>query len=156
MSNTSNSQDLVKDWVNTMRPHWIRCQGNIHNDPKFWNECIHSRDDIWGSVIDFYCDVRGATWIDRKHPHLAGDLATIDQRQETGQRITIPYNKTGHNKVVFRATMAIKDVLCELTGEPMQDHLVWVKETVKKTKPTQAEVMAQWAKTQTMIESLFD
>jgi len=154
MTTTSASQTHIQDWVNTMRPHWIRCQGNIHNDPKFWNECIHSRDDIWGSVIDYYCEVRGNVWVDRKHPHLAGDLAVIDQRQERGERITIPYNKTGHNKAVFRATMAIKDVLCELTGEPMQDHLAQVKP--KKVKPTQAEVMAQWAKTQSMIEDLFE
>jgi hypothetical protein len=138
MSNTSPSLAQIQSWVNTMRPHWIRCQGNIHNDPKFWNECIHSRDDIWGAVIDFYCEVRGNPDVDRKHPHLVEDLATIDQRQTRGERITIPYNKQGYNKPVFRATMAIKDVFCELTGEPMQDHLAEPKP--KRRKPKHEEL----------------
>lgn len=154
MSNTKSSLPIIQDWVNTMRPHWIRCQGNIHNDPKFWGECIHTRDDIWGPAIDFYCEVRGNHDVDRKHPYLAQDLAIIDQRQEQGQPITKPYNKEGYNKPVFRATMALKDVLCSITGEPMQDHLAQAKP--KKVKPTQAEVMAQLAKTQEMIQSLFD
>lgn len=144
----------IQAWVATMRPHWIRCQGNIHNDPKFWNECIHSRDDIWVTAIDFYCDVRTDPDVDRKHPHLNEDLGTIAQRIDAGQRITIPYNKTGHNKPVFRATMALKDILCRLTGEPMQDHLVAPKP--KRARPTRDEVMAQYAKLGQMIDELFE
>jgi aminoglycoside phosphotransferase (APT) family kinase protein len=154
MSNTSPSLAQIQSWVNTMRPHWIRCQGNIHNDPKFWNECIHSRDDIWGAVIDFYCEVRGNPDVDRKHPHLVEDLATIDQRQTRGERITIPYNKQGYNKPVFRATMAIKDVFCELTGQPMQDHLAEPKP--KRRKPTHEEILAKHEELGRMLKDLFE
>ena len=158
MSTTSNSQTFIKDWVNTMRPHWIRCQGNIHNDPKFWKECIHSRDDIWTEAINFYCEVRGMTDVDRKHPHLANDLGIIDQRLELGQPITIPYNKTGHNKPVFRATMAIKDVYCSLTGQPMQDHLDAVAPVLKRkqARATQAEVLAHYEQLGVLLKDLFE
>lgn len=155
------STPQIQAWVATMRPHWIRCQGNIHNDPKFWNECIHSRDDIWHDALDFYCEARHDIDVDRLHPHLNWDLGTIMERIEQGQRITIPYNKQGYNKPVFRATMALKDILCKLTGEPMQDHLsareILVNQLVPKRKrPSRDEVMAQYAKLGQMIDDLFE
>ena len=155
MFQDSNSFQPVSDWVDTMRPHWIRCQGNVHNDPKFWNECIHSQDKIWISAIDFYCEVRGIDAdIDRKHPHLNEDLSIIAQRIDQKKDITIPFNKTGYNKPVFRATMALKDVFSKLTGRPMQDHLAAPKP--KKAKPSRDELMAQYAKLGKMIEDLFE
>lgn len=146
--------EQIQGWINTMRPHWIRCQGNIHNDPKFWNECIHSRDDVWGAVVDFYCTAREHPDTDHRHPHLNSDLGTIAQRMDAGERITIPYNKTGYNKPVFRATMAIKDIYCRLTDQPMQDHLPEAR--VKRAKPTRDEVLAQYAKLGQMIDELFE
>lgn len=148
--------DTVENWVNSMRPHWVRCEGNVHNDPKFWRDCIHKTpNETWAAVIEvYYWIATSHTHYDKIHPHLRADLHEVKVRLDNDQRITIPYNREGYNKPVFRSVMAIKDIVADITERPFATTLALPVK--KKTKPTKAEVMEQWAKTQTMIESLFE
>jgi len=150
--------DIAENWVNSIRPHWMRCEGNVHNDPKFWRDCIHrTTDETWTAVMEVYwwLTQNGYSHYDKIHPHLCFDIDEIKKRLHNDQRITIPYNREGYNKPVFRAVMAIKDIIADITERPFATTLA-PPPPKKKTRPTQAEVMEQWAKTQTMIESLFE
>ncbi len=143
----------INSWVDSMRPHWSRCLGNVHNDTKFWNECIHSLSDKhWHTVIDFYAEHRTPD-VDRKYTYLNEDLFVIAKRLDTGEKITIPFNKTGYNKPVFRATMAIKDIACKISGRPMLDQEI---KPVKKSRPSREEVLAKYEELGRVIDSLFE
>lgn len=147
---------LVEDWVNTMRPHWRHLKGDVYNDKDFWAQCIHSvKPEVWSAWCELYGELNQThPQYFRKHTYIYEDTVIIATRLDKGQAISKPYNKTGYNKSVFRGSMAIKDIIAEISERPF---VVKQQETVaKKTKPTQAEVMAEFAKMQTMIEDLFD
>jgi hypothetical protein len=88
------------------------------------------------------------------HTYIADDTETIHVRNCGNKRMTIPYNKTGYNKPIFRAAMAIKDIIAEITERPFTVKTPQI--VTKKAKPTQAEVMAEFAKLQVMIQDLFE
>ena len=149
--------DLVNNWVNSMRPHWRHLNGDVHNDKDFWQQCIHSvKGEVWSAWCDLYGDLKDSQPdAFRTHSYIYDDTVTIAQRLDKGQAMSKPYNKTGYNKPIFRAAMAIKDIMADITDRPFETTVVWTKERVK-TKPTKAEVMAQFEKTQAMMRELFE
>lgn len=157
-----NEQEFIKNftsvenWINSMRPHWIRMAGDVHNDKKFWNECIHSvPPTVWTAWCEIYNDlVDSQPDSFKRHSHVYEDTVTIARRIDAGEAVSKPYNKTGYNKPAFRGAMAIKDIIADITGKPFAT--TETQPTPVKTKPSKAEVMEQWAKTQAMIESLFE
>ena len=153
LHNTPEFQQ-VKAWIQTMRPHWARCKGNVHNDSKFWLNCIHNTgSNLWISVIEVYHEAKNLDAdIDRRYPYLSEDLFAIAQRIDADRMITIPYNKEGYNKPVFRAAMAIKDVVCKITGEPMLDDEI----KPQRKRPTRDEILADFDKLKAKIEALYD
>lgn len=148
---------LVQDWVNSMRPHWKHLNGNVHNDSDFWAQCIHSvKPEVWTAWCQLYGDLNSsATGAFRRHSHIYEDTVEIATRLDKGQAITKPYNKTGYNKPIFRASMAIKDIIAEITERPFETKQVEIV-TKKKTKPTKEQVLVEFAKMQAMIEDLFE
>ena len=148
--------DLVAAWVNSMRPHWRHLMGDVHNDKEFWAQCIHSvKPKVWTAWCELYGDLKQtATSAFNRHSYIYEDTVVIATRLDKGEPMTKPYNKTGYNKPVFRAAMAIKDIIADLTEQPFVTQAP--VEVKKRVKPTQAEVMAQWAKTQAMIQELFE
>jgi len=147
---------VVDTWVNTMRPHWTHLNGDVHNDKDFWGMCIHSvKPEVWTAWCQVYAELKQShPQYFRKHTHIYEDTVEIATRLDKDQAISKPYNKTGYNKPIFRAAMAIKDIVAEITERPFTTKAVPAK--TKKTKPTREEVMAEFAKMQTMIEDLFD
>lgn len=151
MQQSSPHLNTVNSWVDSMRPHWTRCTGNVHNDQKFWRECIHDQSrDLWMAVIEFYHDVRDEE-IERRFPYLMEDLWTIAQRLDRNEPVTIPYNKQGHNKPVFRATMAIKDIIGKITGSSLDDIT-----RQRRPKPTRKEIMAEFDALKARVDELFE
>jgi hypothetical protein len=155
-----NEQEFIKDfeavnaWVNTMRPHWAHLNGDVHNDKEFWHQCIHTvKPDTFIAWCKIYntLSTSQAQYF-RKHSHIYEDTITIAGRIDDGKALTKPYDKTGYNKPVFRAAMAIKDIIAEVTERPFATKV----EPPKPKKPTKQEVLEQWTKTKGMIDSLFD
>lgn len=148
-------QDIsrVESWIDSMRPHWIRTDGDVHNDSRFWKECIHSVPaETW------YAWDRMQFAMSRSHPrilsrytYLSEDTAEIISRDQDNKHITRPYDKTGYNKPVFRAALAIKDVIAELTERPFQ-----TKQVTKKVKPSKEQVLAKFDDLRKTIEELFE
>ena len=147
---------LVDHWVNTMRPHWTHLDGNVHNDKDFWQQCIHSvRPEVWHAWTRIFHTLEESfPTAFATHTYIADDTETIHVRNCGNKRMTIPYNKTGYNKPIFRAAMAIKDIIAEITERPFTVKTPQI--VTKKAKPTQAEVMAEFAKLQVMIQDLFE
>lgn len=147
---------LVEDWVNTMRPHWTHLNGDVHNDKDFWNMCIHSvKPEVWTAWCQLYGELNQShPQYFRKHTHIYEDTVVVATRLDKGEAMSKPYNKTGYNKPVFRAAMAIKDIIAEISERPFTTKTVVAP--AKKVKPTQAEVMAQFAKVEAMIQDLFE
>lgn len=152
------------DWVESIRPHWTRTQGNIHGDTKFWNQCIHGvTHDTWLEIVAAYKEVtQHHNWISSVHPKLDEDMYEVFWRaswHDTGEEttrvhMTIPHNKEGYNKPVFRAVMAFKDVVGELTGRPFTD--LSKPKSLRKNKPSRAEVMAKYEELGRVINDLFE
>ena len=148
---------LVQDWVNSMRPHWTHLNGDVHNDKDFWNLCIHSvKPEVWTAWCELYGDLkesRPAAFA--RHSYIYEDSVVINTRLDKGEPMSKPYNKTGYNKPIFRAAMAIKDIIAEITERPFVTKVEPPK-PAKRTKPTQAEVMAQFARMESMMKDLFE
>lgn len=149
--------DLVNNWVNTMRPHWQHLQGNVHDDKDFWRECIHSvRPEVWTAWCHIYGELNQShPQYFRKHSYIYEDTVVVATRLDKGEPMTKPYNKTGYNKPIFRGSMAIKDIIAEITERPFATQ-AQAQPIKKKTKPTQAEAHAQWLKARAMMDELFD
>jgi hypothetical protein len=148
--------DQVNTWVNTMRPHWRHLNGNVHNDTDFWDQCIHSVPaSTWTAWCEIYGDLKaGAPQSFDRHTHIYEDTVEVAKRIDLGKAITKPYDKTGRNKIVFRATMAIKDIIADISDCPFETKAAQI--ITKKAKPSQAEIQAQFNKMQSMLNDLFD
>lgn len=148
--------DLVEHWVNTMRPHWAHLSGDVHNDKDFWVQCIHNvKPEVWRAWCELYGTLNSShPEYFRKHTHIYEDTVAMATRLDQGQAMTKPYNKTGYNKPPFRGSMAIKDIVAEITERPFATKAA--PEPVKKKRPTPAEVMAQFERTQAMMRELFE
>lgn len=154
------------NWVESIRPHWTRTQGNIHADTKFWNDCIHGvSNNTWKEIVLAYKDIiQSHDWLSRVHPKLDEDMYELAWRlqehvhPETGDTvqlpITIPHNKEGYNKPVFRAVMAFKDVVGELVGKPFVSGSR--PKSLRKNKPTRSEVMAKYEELGRVLNQLFE
>jgi len=149
--------DLVNAWVNTMRPHWRHLNGDVHNDKDFWQQCIHGvKPDVWSAWVSiFHTLEESCPTAFAGHSYIGDDTEAIYVRTCGNKRMTIPYNKTGYNKPIFRAAMAIKDIMADITERPFETQPVWTKERVK-TKPTKDQVMAEFERLQVMVKDLFD
>lgn len=147
---------LVENWVNSMRPHWVYLKGDVYNDKDFWGQCIHAvKPEVWTAWCQIYGQLNQShPNYFRKHSYIYEDTVTIATRLDKGEAMTKPYNKTGYNKPIFRAAMAIKDIIAEITERPFITHEQPVVE--KRAKPTKAEVLEQIAKVQQMVEDLFE
>jgi hypothetical protein len=143
--NPSNQQ-LVQDWINSMQPHWQRCAGNVHNDSRFWRDCIHSvKPQTWVAWIQISQDLFAQQPdLNHKFPYLGEDTFVIAERLVADQPITKPYNREGYNRPVFRAAMAIKDIYAP---KPTR---------AKPTKPSKAEILEDIDRIRARVESLFD
>lgn len=148
--------NLVENWVNSMRPHWTHLKGDVHNDKDFWNLCIHSvKADVWTAWCEIYGDLnQSQPHLFKRHSYIYEDSVIINTRLDQGQPMSKPYNKTGYNKSVFRAAMAIKDIVADVTERPFLTSAALP--VVKRVKPTAAEVQLQWAKTKAMMDQLFE
>jgi hypothetical protein len=146
---------LVDNWVNSMRPHWAHLNGDVHNDKDFWQQCIHTvRPEVWAAWTNlFHTLEESMPGAFVGHTYIADDTEEIHVRICGNKRMTIPYNKTGYNKPIFRATMAIKDIIAEITERPF---IIKAPEPVKPHKPTKQQVLAQLDIARIMIEELFD
>ena len=146
--------DTVNNWVNTMRPHWAHLNGDVHNDKEFWHQCIHTvKPEVWTAWCMIYNPLSESQAITfRKHSHIYEDTVLIAGRIDDKKPLTKPFDKTGYNKAVFRAAMAIKDIVADVTGRPFTTKV----EPPKKVKPTKQEVLIQWTKTKEMIDDLFN
>ena len=146
---------LVDNWVNSMRPHWTHLDGNVFNDKDFWAQCIHSvKPEVWNAWTNlFHTLEESMPGAFARHTYIGDDTEEIHVRLCGNKRMTIPYNKTGYNKPIFRAAMAIKDIIAEITEHPFITKAPVV--VAKKVKPTKEEVLAQWAKTDAMLRDLF-
>jgi hypothetical protein len=78
----------------------------------------------------------------------------VAKRIDLDKAITKPYDKTGRNKPMFRAAMAIKDIIAEISERPFETKAE--QSATKRTRPTQEQVLAEFAKLQEMVEDLFD
>lgn len=155
----------VIDWIETMRAHWLRCQGNIHGDKMFWQECLHGAPQeawmAWAHCHDaiMHQDVR----FNQKYPYLDQDIWTVIDRLAKGEPITRPWNRAGahvvkaYNRPVFRAAMAIKDIIADITGRPFESA------PAQGRKPTKAslqqhfdKIQAEFEVMQAKIDELFD
>lgn len=146
----------VETWVNSMRPHWRYLNGDVFNDKDFWQQCIHSVPaGTWQAWCEIYGDLReGAPSVFARHTYIYEDSVVLNTRLDKGQAISKPYNKTGYNKPIFRAAMAIKDIIADITDRPFETKAPEI--VTKKTRPTQEQVLAEFAKLQVMVEDLFD
>ena len=151
--------DQVESWVNAIRPHWIRCAGNLHNDPKFWRECIHNTTpQMWQDIIDVFNYIDQATDLAKRHTYITGDLLEIQNRINTNKKITIPYNREGYNKPVFRATMAFKDIIAQATDRPFTKVVPGPVQTATASQAKidkQALAMKKWEQARDAIDALF-
>lgn len=147
---------LVDDWVNTMRPHWRHLDGDVFNDKDFWQQCIHSvRPEVWCAWTSIFHTLEESfPTAFATHTYIGDDTEIIYNRTCGDKRMTIPYNKTGYNKPIFRAAMAIKDIIAEITERPFAVRTPAI--VTKKTRPTQEQVMTEFAKLQVMINDLFE
>lgn len=145
----------VEAWVNSMRPHWRYLNGDVFNDKDFWQQCIHSVPaGTWTAWCEIYGDLReGAPGAFARHTHIYEDSVVLNTRIDQGQAISKPYNKTGYNKPVFRAAMAIKDIVADITDRPFLTKQAEI--ATKRVKPTQEEVLAHFAKSHEMLKELF-
>lgn len=156
-----NQQEFIKDfatleqWINSMRPHWAYLNGDVFNDKDFWSQCIHSvKPETWIAWCNIYGELNQShPEYFRKHSYIYEDTVTVATRIDKGQAISKPYNKTGYNKPAFRAAMAIKDIVAEITERPFA---TTVNEPVKKkSKPTVADILAHYEQGQAMLKELF-
>jgi hypothetical protein len=147
--------DLVEHWVNSMRPHWTHLSGDVHNDKDFWAQCIHSiKPDVWQAWCELYGQLNSSyPQVFRKHTYIYEDTVVMATRLDQGEPMSKPYNKTGYNKSIFRGSMAIKDIIAEITQRPFEIKPV---ETPKKKRPTQAEVLAKFDDLKRTIDELFE
>ncbi len=157
-----NEQEFIKNfttvesWVNSMRPHWVHLNGEVHNDKDFWHQCMHTvKADVWTAWCHLYGELN-QSYPDafRKHSYIYEDTVAIATRVDKGEAITKPYNKTGYNKAPFRAAMAIKDIIAVITERPFITHEE--PKPAKKAKPTKQELLDQIAKMNQMVEDLFE
>lgn len=148
--------DLVDSWVNTMRPHWAYLNGDVFNDKDFWQQCIHSvRPEVWAAWTKIFHTLEESfPSAFATHTYIGDDTEEIHVRSCGNKRMTIPYNKTGYNKPIFRGAMAIKDIIAEITERPFTTKQVEI--VTKKQKPTVAEVLAHYEKSHAMMRELFD
>lgn len=148
----------VETWVNSMRPHWTHLKGDVHNDKDFWAQCIHSvKPTVWTAWCEIYGDLNSSQPdIFKRHSYIYEDSVVINTRLDKGEPMSKPYNKTGYNKPIFRAAMAIKDIIADITQRPFCTTTAPAPVPTKRVKPTQAEVMMQWAKTKAMMDELFE
>lgn len=144
----------VESWVNSMRPHWRRCSGDVNNDKEFWRECLHQvRPDVWHSWCELYTlleETYPQHW--STHTHVFEDTQEVARRLDLGKNITIPYNKTGHNKAPFRCAMAIKDIVAKITDQPFSVEPV----RPAAARPTKQELLAEFDQLRAKIEALYD
>lgn len=153
-----NQQEFIKDfatleqWVNSMRPHWAYLNGDVHGDKDFWTQCIHSvKPATWIAWCNIYGELNQShPEYFRKHSYIYEDTVTIANRIEQGQAISKPFNKTGYNKPAFRAAMAIKDIVAEITERPFTTKPI--EPVKKKAKLTKDEFLA---KMQEIAEELY-
>ena len=147
--------DLVNNWVNTMRPHWRHLNGDVHNDKDFWVQCIHTvKPEVWSAWVSiFHTLEESCPTAFAGHSYIGDDTEAIYVRTCGTKRMTIPYNKTGYNKPVFRAAMAIKDIIAEITERPFETLPVAI---VTKKRPSKDEVMAEFERLQSMVNDLFE
>lgn len=140
----------VQAWTETMRPHWIRCAGDVFNDKDFWHECIHAvKPQTWLDWCELYGKLQDQ-WpsVLSKYTYVYEDTCELAKRMSQNKRTTIPYNKTGYNKPVFRLAMAIKDIIGDITHTPLGVRA--------KTKPSKQEIMDQLEKVEQMVLELFE
>lgn len=148
--------NLVEAWVNSMRPHWKYLDGDVHNDKEFWAQCIHSvKPEVWTAWCNIYGELNQShPQYFRRHSYIYEDTVVIATRLDKGEPMTKPYNKTGYNKPIFRASMAIKDIVAEITERPFATKS---EEPIKKKlKPTQQEMLAKIAEMEAMVKDLFE
>lgn len=148
--------DQVNTWVNSMRPHWRHLNGNVFNDTDFWAQCIHSVPAAtWTAWCEIYGDLKaGAPQAFARHTYIYEDTVEVAKRIDKGQAITKPYDKTGRNKPVFRAAMAIKDIIADISDCPFETK----QDTTpaSKAKLTKEQAHAEWLKARAILDSLFD
>jgi len=145
----------LESWVNSMRPHWRRLKGNVHDDKEFWRECLHQvPPQTWHSWCELYNTLEEAYpqhW--RTHTHILEDTQAIAERLDQGKSITIFRNTTGYNKAPFRAAMAIKDIVAKITDEPFSTEPVNLR---AHSRPSKQELMAEFDRLRAKVEELYD
>lgn len=153
----------VIDWIESWRAHWLRCEGNIHGDKMFWQECLHGAPQTawmaWAHCHDaiMHQDVR----FNQKYPYLDQDIWIVIDRLAKGEPITRPWNRAGahvvkaYNRPVFRAAMAIKDIIADITGQPFA--------TTTGSKPNKInmhqsldKIQAELDQMRAQVDELFD
>lgn len=146
----------VEQWVNSMRPHWKHLDGDVFNDTTFWNMCIHSvKPETWTAWCNVYneLDQFNPEYFAR-YTYIYEDTVVIASRLSKGEAMTKPFNKTGYNKPVFRATMAIKDIIAEITERPFETKAIKVTQT--KQKLTAEEKLAKCEHLYQQMKELFE
>jgi len=144
----------LETWVNSMRPHWRRLKGNVHDDKEFWRECLHQVNaDVWHSWCELYTlleETYPQHW--SRHTHVLEDTQEIARRLDLGKSITIFRNTTGHNKAPFRLAMAIKDIVAKITDQPFSIEPI----VAQRTRPTKQELLAEFDRLRVRVEALYD
>jgi hypothetical protein len=111
----------VVEIVDSIRPHWARCEGDVNNDKQFWNTVIHKiTPEQWWD----WCDIKDimASYFPEEFDQyrtIHDDTDLIRGRLLCEQPVT-RRNKEGANLAAFRALMVIKDIIGELSNTPFK------------------------------------
>jgi hypothetical protein len=150
-------EELVRDWTETLREHWERCDGLVGTDHKFWEDCLHKVSvDTYQAILNVCAGkIAGKPWYAKKYPFLYDDMRVIDSRVLTYEPVTKRNNPNQYNRQVYRGLMAFKDMIGEETGRPFPQHGAPAP-VVKKRRPTRDEILAQADKLSVMVKDLFN
>ena len=151
----TEAEDILIPWTDHVRKHWVRLNGDLNNDTRFWGECLHSNFEVVVEAWEAWFPENYHTDWDRLYPSWAVDTAEMLNRVNSGRPLTIPMNKKGYNRQTFKLAMIIKDIIGKHTGQPFTVPGKTPKPVKRKAKPTHAEVMEQWAKTDAILKEFF-
>lgn len=123
-------------WVEIINYHWDRLQGELYNDPEFWDHTLHAMaTEDWWDWVDIEPALR-AQYPDafQKYSYCKQATEEINKKLMLGKDIA-KKGRVGKNFEAFRALMNIKDVVNHINGTPTRLFPKKPEVTVEDAKP---------------------
>jgi hypothetical protein len=113
-------QSLV-DQVNLINRHFERCDGVVHGDTNFWNECYHNPDITNDVMYDWIQAIRGLYAIDsniatRHQMGILDDLEAYLNKNWGKPRCFDKGIGRNRHQPAFRPLMEMKDIINKAMG----------------------------------------